>query len=93
VASPNAQPRSTVMGSSSAPTRRIASSMKRVVPMPAVPSINSAPESPALADWSTEASLVNASSRPTNRSLVNVAGILAILDGRISPSWPLRCTA
>jgi hypothetical protein len=49
--------------------------MKRVVPTPAVPSSSSVPESPAVADWSTDASFVNASSRPTNRALVNVAGI------------------
>ena len=38
------------MGSSSAPTRRIDSSMNLVVPMPDVPSISSVPASPALAD-------------------------------------------
>jgi hypothetical protein len=74
---PNAHPRRTVIGSWSAPTRRIASSTNLVVPIPAVPSISSVPDSPALAAWRTDASLVKASSRPTNRALVKVAGITA----------------
>ena len=77
VPSPNAHPRSTVIGSCSASRRLITSSMKRVVPTPAVPSSSNAPASPAVADWSTDATLVNASSRPTNLGLVNVAGTSA----------------
>ena len=57
--------------------------------MPAVPSISSVPERPALADWSKDASLVNASSRPTNRALVYVAGIGLIVApfGEPSSVW------
>ena len=51
--------------------------MNLVVPTPEVPSISSVPASPALADCRTDASLANASSRPTNRALVNVTGISA----------------
>src|SRR6478672_4708207 len=49
--------------------------MKRVTPTPAVPSTSSARASPPAADWRTDASAVNASSRPTNRALVNLAGM------------------
>src|SRR6476646_12159531 len=49
--------------------------MKRGTPTPAVPSTSSARASPPAADWRTDASAVNASSRPTNRALVNLAGM------------------
>jgi hypothetical protein len=65
------------MGSWSPATRRIVSSMKRVAPMPAVPSMTIAPASPAEAAWRRDASLVKASSRPTNLALVYLAGMAA----------------
>jgi len=63
------------------------------VPIPAVPSINNVSESPAIADWSTDASFVNASSRPTNVALVNVAGIPAFYGRAGGRSARLRWTA
>ena len=72
---PYAAPRITVIGSWRPDTRRMASSMNRLVPTPAVPSIRSVPESPAAEDRMTVASLANASSRPTKRALVYLAGI------------------
>ena len=71
---PYAAPRMTVIGSWSPEMRRMASSMNRLDPTPAVPSISSVAESPAAAERMTVASFANASSRPTKRALVYVAG-------------------
>jgi DNA modification methylase len=66
--------------------------MKRVAPTPAVPSISSVPDIPAAADWSRDASLMKASSRPTNRGLVYEAGMRGIVGAHHAPSGAASAT-
>jgi len=53
--------------------------MNRLVPTPAVPSMSSVADSPAADERMTVASFANASSRPTKRALVYLAGIAGIV--------------
>ena len=83
------------IGSWSAPTRRIASSMKRVdADAGRAVEQQRRPSRRPAADWSTDASLANASSRPTNRALVYLAGMRhSSRRPRDRSPARLRCTA
>jgi hypothetical protein len=48
--------------------------------------MNSVPDAPTAADWSTDASLANASSRPTNRALVYEGAIRGIVHNGSCPA-------